>query len=181
MASLQKSSFSLSTLAQFYEFGPFRMDVREFLAYVYAVAGHDQQAGQLLKQLSEISAGKQVSLFLFAIIHAARGEKDLAFLYLDQAVEERSNWLIYLNVDPARDPLRSDPRFEALRIRMNLPTLNSGGRAPTLSKKLTRVSQNEQQMNSAGDVSLVSSSPHWTSQKAADSVSGGRTDASRMD
>ena len=105
-----------------------------FLAYVYAVAGHDQQAGELLRQLSEISAGKYVSPFLFAIIHAARGEQDLAFLYLDRAVEERCNWLIYLNVDPALDPVRADPRFEDLRIRMNLPTVHGGGAsAPTLS------------------------------------------------
>src|SRR5215472_3893669 len=39
MASLQKSSLSLSTLAQFYDFAPFRIDVRERQVFLHPVTG----------------------------------------------------------------------------------------------------------------------------------------------
>lgn len=42
---------------------------------------------------------------------AAVGEMDKAFMYLARAVDARSAGLIYLNVDPVYDPLRSDARF----------------------------------------------------------------------
>lgn len=46
------------------------------------------------------------------------GEKDLAFEFLNKAVEQR-RWLIYtLNVEPAFDSLRDDPRFDELLKRV---------------------------------------------------------------
>ena len=95
-----------------------------FLAYAYGVAGHQKETQEILDQLREMSTRKYVSPFLFAIVHVARGEKDLAFRFLNRAFEERSNWLIYLNVDPALDVLRPDPRFQDLQIRMKLPSIN---------------------------------------------------------
>lgn len=51
---------------------------------------------------------------------AMLGERDQAFEFLNKAVEERK-WLIYnLNVEPAFDSLRDDPRFEELVRRVGL-------------------------------------------------------------
>jgi TolB-like protein/Tfp pilus assembly protein PilF len=49
------------------------------------------------------------------------GVPDEAFTWFQKAYEEHSPWLVYLRVDPAFDPLRSDPRFEALVREVNAP------------------------------------------------------------
>jgi hypothetical protein len=55
-----------------------------------------------------------------AVIHIGLGDKDQAFSWLEKAVEDRSEWLCQFRVDPALDPLRSDPRFDALLRRVNV-------------------------------------------------------------
>src|SRR6266852_1188635 len=57
------------------------------------------------------------SLYL-AAIHVGLGETDDAFRDLDRAYQERVDRLVYLNVDPMADPLRSDPRFAQLMAKV---------------------------------------------------------------
>jgi len=45
---------------------------------------------------------------------------DQAFEWLERAYEERDGILVYLNAAPFFDPLRDDPRFQDLLLRMNL-------------------------------------------------------------
>jgi hypothetical protein len=56
-----------------------------------------------------------------AIICAALGKKKQAFTWLDQSYLLRSEHLLYLKVEPAVDPLRSDPGFATLVHRVGLP------------------------------------------------------------
>jgi hypothetical protein len=47
---------------------------------------------------------------------------DKAFLWLDKACDERDSFFLSILVpDPIWDPLRSDPRYDALLRRMGLP------------------------------------------------------------
>jgi len=55
-----------------------------------------------------------------AILHAQLGEKDQAFEWFEKAYEERDGGLIFLNINRSSDPLRDDPRFQDLLLRMNL-------------------------------------------------------------
>ena len=55
----------------------------------------------------------------FARIYAYLGEKDEAFEWLEKAFEERAD-MRGLKVSPEFDPLRDDPRFQDLLLRMNL-------------------------------------------------------------
>jgi hypothetical protein len=50
-----------------------------------------------------------------ARMYILKGDRDSAFLMLEQCVAGRSPWLAFLNVEPAFDSLRSDPRFQALQ------------------------------------------------------------------
>jgi TolB-like protein/DNA-binding winged helix-turn-helix (wHTH) protein len=49
-----------------------------------------------------------------AEVYAALGEQTKALDLLEKAGKEQSTWLEFLNVDPAFDSLRSEPRFQAL-------------------------------------------------------------------
>jgi serine/threonine protein kinase/Tfp pilus assembly protein PilF len=51
------------------------------------------------------------------------GDKEEALNYLEKGYQERDGAMAYLAVDPFYDPLRSDPRFQNLLRRMNLPIL----------------------------------------------------------
>ena len=53
-----------------------------------------------------------------AIACSLLGDRDEAFSWLEKAYEYHVQGLIYLNVDPEFDNLRSDPRFTALTRRI---------------------------------------------------------------
>jgi serine/threonine-protein kinase len=63
-----------------------------------------------------------------AAIHARLGHRDRAMEWLESAVAERG-LIFLLGVDPRWDPLRGDPRFQALLQRLKLPAA-SGGVSP---------------------------------------------------
>jgi serine/threonine protein kinase/TolB-like protein/Tfp pilus assembly protein PilF len=92
------------------------------LAYAYAVAGRRAEAEKVLDQLKELAKRKFVPAVVFAKIHVGLGQKDKVFEWLEKSYEERSIGIYGWNikVDPALDPLRSDPRFQDLLRRMNL-------------------------------------------------------------
>ena len=54
-----------------------------------------------------------------ALVYLGLGENSLAIDWLEKAYEGRSPWLTWLKVEPMFDPLRSDPRFQALYKKMN--------------------------------------------------------------
>jgi TolB-like protein/DNA-binding winged helix-turn-helix (wHTH) protein/Tfp pilus assembly protein PilF len=66
------------------------------------------------------SAGSYVAYSDFAWTYAALGDKDLALQVLEKAFAEREP-MAWLNVDPQWDPIRADPRFQALVRRVGLP------------------------------------------------------------
>ena len=91
------------------------------LAETLATAGHKDDARQMLEQLLEQSVRRYVSPYMVARVHAALGESDEAFRWLDTAYRERAAWMATLKVDPHVDSLRSDPRFGDLVRRIGFP------------------------------------------------------------
>jgi TolB-like protein/Flp pilus assembly protein TadD len=88
------------------------------LAYACAMAHQRGRARDFLDRLRELSTHRYVPPFDIALVHAALGERDLAFNWLDKAYEDRHPWLVMLKVTPKVDSLRSDPRFAALLERI---------------------------------------------------------------
>jgi len=85
------------------------------LGHLYAKIGKKNEARQILQQLHESSKQHYVSPYLFAMIHIGLGDKDQAIDFLEKTYEDRDGYSIaFIKVDPFLDPLRSDPRFEAL-------------------------------------------------------------------
>jgi TolB-like protein/Tfp pilus assembly protein PilF len=91
------------------------------LGEAYAAAGCKDQAQKVLDQLMEISKHKYVTPYIIARIYTALDNKDEAFQWLERAYLEHSVWMVFLNVDPRLDSLRSDARFDGLVRRMNFP------------------------------------------------------------
>ncbi len=84
------------------------------LARTYAVSGDRVKALKLLDELIELAKQRYVPSYYIALIYVGLAEKDEAFHWLDKASEERNSELVFLNVDPALDSLRSDSRFTAI-------------------------------------------------------------------
>jgi TolB-like protein/Tfp pilus assembly protein PilF len=91
------------------------------LGHGYALAGKLNEACSLLEQLHALSSQRYVSPYDLAIVHVGLQKKEEAFRCLLKALEQRSLWLGYLNVEPQLDPLRSDHRFQDLLQRIGLP------------------------------------------------------------
>jgi len=90
------------------------------LGYAYGRSGDKGRASQLISQLREISLQRYVSSYDLALIYVGLGENDKALESLEAAYEERSSWMIFIQVTPEFDGLRTDPRFMRLLRRMGL-------------------------------------------------------------
>jgi TolB-like protein/lipoprotein NlpI len=89
--------------------------VLAFVGHAEASIGKQNEAREILAQLTEMVKSRYVSGYGFALIHLALGEKDQALDWLEKDARERSGFEInFIKVDPYLDPLRGDPRFEAL-------------------------------------------------------------------
>ena len=55
-----------------------------------------------------------------ASVYAALNQPDRALSLLERAVRESANRIVFLNVDPAYDTLRGDPRFARILRSVNL-------------------------------------------------------------
>jgi eukaryotic-like serine/threonine-protein kinase len=91
------------------------------LGYTYAVSGNRAEAEAVLDRLKEHSSHNVPALTL-AFVHTGLGQNEEAFEWLDKAYAERFGWLIFLNVDPKLDQLRSDTRFIDLLRRLKIVT-----------------------------------------------------------
>lgn len=94
-----------------------------FRGYAHARMGEQAEALAIIDRLLAIRSQKYVSAYYFAVVYTALGKTDEAMLWLERAFDERSDFLIYLAVDPIFDPLRTDPRFRNLVRRVGLPSL----------------------------------------------------------
>jgi eukaryotic-like serine/threonine-protein kinase len=86
----------------------------------YAISGLRTQALKIGDEMMDMSKREQVSPYAIATLYATLGDKERAFELLERVYQERSYYVVFLNVDPALDSLRSDPRFANLLQRVGL-------------------------------------------------------------
>ena len=91
-----------------------------FLGMSYGFAGRKDEADRVLQELLELDRRRYVTPAAVANVYIGLGNKDQAFVWLEKAYQERSNYLAYLKVFPLVDSLRSDPRFDDLLRRIGL-------------------------------------------------------------
>ena len=97
------------------------------LAHVYARTEQREEALKLVGKLKRIEAEESGYVAPFGLIWAYAGlnDKDQAFAWLERACEEHRDRIVWLNVDPLLEPLRSDPRFHDLVRRVGLPPIKT--------------------------------------------------------
>ncbi len=89
------------------------------LALAYHALGRRKEADEMLKEFTDKYQNEWT--YLMAELHAYRGEKDKAFVWLENAYSKKDSWLAFLKADPLLENLWSDPRYNALLKKMNLP------------------------------------------------------------
>jgi eukaryotic-like serine/threonine-protein kinase len=89
--------------------------------HAYAVSGRRQKALSVLAGLRQLSSRRYVSAYDIATIHVGLGDPISAMQWLERAIQERSDGLVYLGVDPRWDGMRSNPNFIHLHRRVGLP------------------------------------------------------------
>ena len=98
------------------------------LGQAHALNGETDRARELLRHLHEMSSSASrigsgtsaVPATCFAIVHLGLGENDRALEWLEAGMERRQMSLSALKVHPVYDPLRHEPRFQALLERLGL-------------------------------------------------------------
>jgi TolB-like protein/DNA-binding winged helix-turn-helix (wHTH) protein/Tfp pilus assembly protein PilF len=83
---------------------------------LYALQGKRAEAHRLIAQF-QANYGSSMQI---AEVYAYLGDADRAFARLEKGFEERDGALIVMRVEPALEPLRSDPRFEQLERRVGV-------------------------------------------------------------
>jgi len=88
------------------------------LGYALARSGKLDEAREIADGLERLREREYVSPVALATVHLGLGNNSRALDWAERAFEERRGWLAYLTVNPLVDPLRGEPRFEALVERM---------------------------------------------------------------
>ncbi len=87
---------------------------------VYHKLGRDADAETALKRFNVLRGGS-VGAYEHATIDAQWGNTAKALKWLEEALESREQDLRYLKVDPLLDPLRNEPRFQAIERALKFP------------------------------------------------------------
>jgi serine/threonine-protein kinase len=91
------------------------------LGYALAIAGQRAEARRIRGDLVARAEREYVSPAAIATAHIGLDEKSEALDWMERAHRDRRGWMAYLSVNPMFDPLRGEPRFEALVARMRYP------------------------------------------------------------
>lgn len=95
--------------------------IRASLAHLFGRQGQRDRAVAILDELRKASAQQYVSPYFIALVHAGLGENLEAIEWLEKAMDEHDVWLVWLYREPRWDPLRQEPRFQAILRRMKFP------------------------------------------------------------
>ena len=85
------------------------------LGNAYARSGNRTEALKILDQLKALSKQRYVNAYSFVILNVGLDDKEEALRWLEQSYQDHAGSDVgWLRVDSLLDPLRGDPRFEAL-------------------------------------------------------------------
>jgi TolB-like protein/tetratricopeptide (TPR) repeat protein len=88
---------------------------------LHGLAGRPREARTVLDFLLARRSQRYVPASMIAVVYGGLGERDAAFEWLERAFDERDFFILGAGTGFQFDPLRRDPRFDALLARMKFP------------------------------------------------------------
>jgi TolB-like protein/DNA-binding winged helix-turn-helix (wHTH) protein len=116
-AFVQKGLYE-EALAELREGSGATVEPRATLAYTYARSGQRTQATRVLHDLLDLAQHEYVPRYHIAVVYAGLDDRNQALTWLEQAYEERDQWVCQLKVEPMFDGLRGERRFQELLNRI---------------------------------------------------------------
>ena len=86
----------------------------ELLSHLFALTGKNSLAEMILSELASVADACETRPFNIAATHAALGDYDIAFEWLERPYINWTERLRMLHFDPRLDTLRTDPRFTGI-------------------------------------------------------------------
>jgi TolB-like protein/DNA-binding winged helix-turn-helix (wHTH) protein/Tfp pilus assembly protein PilF len=84
------------------------------LGHAYALAGERAKAAEALVELENTAKERYVSPYLMAVVESGLRDRTETIKWLETAFNDRSFFMIWVNVEPQFDWLRDDPRFKRI-------------------------------------------------------------------
>jgi TolB-like protein/DNA-binding winged helix-turn-helix (wHTH) protein len=84
------------------------------------VNGHPDEIERVLRQMMEEANAGTRRPFEVALVATMKGDHSLALEWLEKSYQHHDYWMLFINVDPEYDPIRSDPRFQAIVHRLGV-------------------------------------------------------------
>jgi tetratricopeptide (TPR) repeat protein len=103
--------------------------MRAQLAWGLAKSGAAAEARRELDALDAAASTTFVSGCQRALVPTALGDLDAAFDRIEESLEERDPWVVFMGIDPLFEPLRRDARFASLSRRVGIP-VGAAGKHP---------------------------------------------------
>ncbi len=88
------------------------------LGHAYGLAGCKQEALEIIRKLQDKSQQSYVVAYDIALVFAGLQDTDQTLAWLEVACTDRFGWLIWINVEPKWDFLRTETRFQSLLQRI---------------------------------------------------------------
>jgi tetratricopeptide (TPR) repeat protein len=91
------------------------------LATAYGFSGQTEKARRLISELHKIAQHDYVSPFIFIGPYLSLGDREKSLDWVERSYESQDPWTVFFKTLPGCDPLRAEPRFQAILRRMNFP------------------------------------------------------------
>ena len=97
------------------------VEVGAGLGHALGQAGYYDLAKQIADYYENAAKDHYLPPMQRSFVHIGIGENEMAIDLLEQAYDEHSWFLIFMQVEPWLDPLRKEKRFTTLLEKMNFP------------------------------------------------------------
>jgi len=109
---------SIETYYKAFELSDGTVEVGAGLGHALGLAGHYDTAKQMADYYAEAAKNQYLPPVQRSFIHIGIGEYDEAIKLLEQAYDEHSWFLAFIQIEPWYDPIRKDKRFSDIIKRM---------------------------------------------------------------
>jgi TolB-like protein/DNA-binding winged helix-turn-helix (wHTH) protein len=82
--------------------------------------GHPEEIERALRKVTDAAKAGARRPYNVASFAMLKGDRSLALDWLEKSYQHHDYWMLFINVDPQYDPIRSDPRFQAIIHRLGV-------------------------------------------------------------